>query len=96
MITSEYPSPFTSPVTTAVNTAFHQRLTLNGNAMVSVKAAARDRKLGVKVPIVVRLQGTNVEQGKKLLAESGLALISADGLDDAAKKVAEAAKGVAK
>lgn len=36
-------------VTTAVNTAFHQRLTLNGNAMVSVKAAARDRKLGVKV-----------------------------------------------
>jgi len=52
------------------------------------------RKLGVKVPIVVRLQGTNVEQGKKLLAESGLALITADGLDDAAKKVAEAAKGV--
>ncbi len=52
------------------------------------------RKLGVKVPNVVRLQGTNVEQGKKLLAESGLALITADGLDDAAKKVAEAAKGV--
>ncbi|MEK7395174.1 MAG: ADP-forming succinate--CoA ligase subunit beta [Fibrobacterota bacterium] len=52
------------------------------------------RKLGVKVPIVVRLQGTNVEEGRKLLAESGLALISADGLDDAAKKVAEAAKGV--
>jgi succinyl-CoA synthetase beta subunit len=52
------------------------------------------RKLGVKVPIVVRLQGTNVAEGRKLLAESGLALISADGLDDAAKKVAEAAKGV--
>jgi succinyl-CoA synthetase beta subunit len=52
------------------------------------------RTLGVKVPVVVRLQGTNVDQGKKLLAESGLALITADGLDDAAKKVAEAAKGV--
>ena len=52
------------------------------------------RNLGVKVPVVVRLQGTNVDQGKKLLAESGLALITADGLDDAAKKVAEAAKGV--
>jgi succinyl-CoA synthetase beta subunit len=52
------------------------------------------KKLGVQVPIVVRLQGTNVEEGRKLLTESGLALISADGLDDAAKKVAEAAKGV--
>ena len=52
------------------------------------------KKLGIKVPIVVRLQGTNVTEGKKLLAESGLALITADGLDDAAKKVAEAAKGV--
>ena len=52
------------------------------------------RKLGVKVPVVVRLQGTNVEEGRKLLAESGLDLITADGLDDAAAKVAAAAKGV--
>jgi succinyl-CoA synthetase beta subunit len=64
--------------------------------IIAAGVIAAAKKLGVKVPVVVRLQGTNVEQGKKLLVESGLALISADGLDDAAKKVAEAAKGVAK
>jgi succinyl-CoA synthetase beta subunit len=54
---------------------------------------AATKKLAPKVPIVVRLQGTNVELGQKLLKESGLTLISADGLVDAANKLAQAAKG---
>jgi succinyl-CoA synthetase beta subunit len=56
-----------------------------------VIAAARE--LGLKVPLVVRLEGTNVEKGKELLANSGLKIIPADGLTDAAKKVVAAAKG---
>lgn len=48
-------------------------------------AATND--LGLKLPLVVRLAGTNVELGKKLLKESGLAIETADDLDDAAKKV---------
>jgi len=43
------------------------------------------------VPLVVRLEGTNVEKGKQLLKESGLALIAADDLADAAQKVVAAA-----
>ena len=45
------------------------------------------------VPLVVRLEGTNVDAGKKLIAESGLAVIAADDLADAAEKVVKAAKG---
>ena len=56
-----------------------------------VIAAARE--LDLKVPLVVRLEGTNVEAGKKLLSESGLKITPADGLTDAAKKVVAAAKG---
>ncbi|KAL7545883.1 hypothetical protein ACHAWF_009237 [Thalassiosira exigua] len=48
------------------------------------------KSLELKVPVIVRLEGTNVELGKKLLDESGLALISADDLDDAAKKAVTA------
>jgi succinyl-CoA synthetase beta subunit len=44
------------------------------------------KKADVRVPVVVRLEGTNVEQGKALLAESGLKIIAADGLTDAASK----------
>jgi succinyl-CoA synthetase beta subunit len=44
-------------------------------------------EVGVKVPVVVRLEGTNVDRGKQLLNESGLAIIAADDLNDAAKKV---------
>ena len=47
----------------------------------------------LSVPLVVRLEGTNVEKGKQLLKESGLALIAADDLADAAQKVVKAAKG---
>src|SRR5438045_3062451 len=53
--------------------------------------AAKTVKLSV--PLVVRLEGTNVEQGKQLLKESGLALIAADDLADAAQRVVKAAKG---
>ena len=52
--------------------------------------AARTVKL--TVPLVVRLEGTNVEAGKKLIAESGLAVIAADDLADAAQKVVNADK----
>src|SRR5256714_12943403 len=51
------------------------------------------RTIGLPVPVVVRLEGTNVDLGKKILAESGLPLITADGMWDAAQKVVEAAKG---
>jgi succinyl-CoA synthetase beta subunit len=50
------------------------------------------KQLGVKVPLVVRLEGTNVELGKKLLAESGLNIVSADGMADAAEKIVKAVK----
>ncbi|MAX66407.1 MAG: ADP-forming succinate--CoA ligase subunit beta [Bacteriovoracaceae bacterium] len=51
------------------------------------------KELSLKVPLVVRLEGTNVNLGKKILSESGLAITPADDLADAAKKVVEAAKG---
>lgn len=51
------------------------------------------KEVGVEIPVVVRLEGTNVEEGKKLLDESGLKIISADGLTDAANKVVTATKG---
>jgi succinyl-CoA synthetase beta subunit len=53
---------------------------------------AAAKELSLHVPLVVRLQGTNVEKGKQLLLESGLKIIPADDLTDAAKKVVEAAK----
>ncbi len=50
------------------------------------------KSLNLNVPLVVRLEGTNVERGKQLLKESGLALIAADDLADAAQKAVAAAK----
>ena len=47
------------------------------------------KTLDIKVPLVVRMKGTNVDQGKKMLAESGLKIIAADEIDDAAKKIVE-------
>jgi len=58
-----------------------------------VVAAARE--LSLRVPLVVRLEGTNVELGKKILAESGLPIVSADDLADAAKKVVGSLKAAA-
>jgi succinyl-CoA synthetase beta subunit len=51
------------------------------------------KQVGVQVPLVVRLEGTNVELGKKILAESGLDLVSADGMGDAAEKIVKAVNG---
>ncbi|MBB4019102.1 succinyl-CoA synthetase beta subunit [Chelatococcus caeni] len=51
------------------------------------------KEVGLKVPLVVRLEGTNVELGKKILNESGLNVISADDLDDAAQKIVKAVRG---
>jgi len=48
------------------------------------------KEVGLSVPLVVRLEGTNVEKGKKILAESGLAITPADDLEDAAQKVVKA------
>jgi len=50
------------------------------------------KEVGLKVPLVVRLQGTNVDLGRKLLADSGLAITPADTMDDAAKKIVALAK----
>ena len=58
-----------------------------------VVAAARE--VSLDVPLVVRLEGTNVDLGKKLLEESGLPIVSADGLEDAAQKVVEVTKEAA-
>jgi succinyl-CoA synthetase beta subunit len=56
-----------------------------------IVAAAKE--ISLSVPLVVRLEGTNVEKGKEILAKSGLAITSADNLADAAQKVVNAVKG---
>jgi succinyl-CoA synthetase beta subunit len=58
-----------------------------------VVAAARE--MAITVPLVVRLEGTNVELGKKILGESGLKIVPADDLADAAAKITEAVKQAA-
>jgi succinyl-CoA synthetase beta subunit len=47
----------------------------------------------MKVPLVVRLEGTNVELGKEIIAKSKLNVVSANDLDDAAQKIVKAVKG---
>ena len=59
-----------------------------------VVEAAKQVKL--EVPLVVRLEGTNVARGKEILAESGLNIVSADGMADAAQKIVQAVKGASK
>ncbi|MCX7974362.1 MAG: succinate--CoA ligase subunit beta, partial [Candidatus Aminicenantes bacterium] len=56
-----------------------------------VKAA---KEVGLKVPMVVRLQGTNMEEGRRILAESGLEFYSAETMKEAAEKVVSLVKGV--
>lgn len=51
------------------------------------------KEIGVKVPLVVRLQGTNVELGREILSKSGLAITPADTMSDAAEKIVSAVKG---
>ena len=56
-----------------------------------VVAAVKD--VGLKVPLVVRLEGTNVEAGKKIISDSGLNVLTGDNLDDSAQKIVKAVKG---
>jgi succinyl-CoA synthetase beta subunit len=51
------------------------------------------KQVSLNVPLVVRLEGTNVARGKEILAESGLNIVSADGMADAAQKIVQAVKG---
>ncbi len=59
--------------------------------VVAAGAVEAAKTIGVEVPVVVRLEGTNVEQGQQILRESGLNFIVADGMKDAAEKVVAAA-----
>jgi succinyl-CoA synthetase beta subunit len=58
--------------------------------IIAEGVVAAVKEVGLAVPLVVRLEGTNVELGKKILAESGLNVVSADDLDDAAQKIVRA------
>ena len=53
------------------------------------------KEVGLKVPLVVRLEGTNVELGKKIINESGLNVIAANDLSDGAEKIVKAVRGAA-
>ena len=62
--------------------------------MIATGIVEASKNLSLSVPLIVRLEGTNVELGKKILAESGLAIIAADNLADAAQKAVAAVKSV--
>ncbi|HEU4813793.1 MAG TPA: succinate--CoA ligase subunit beta, partial [Xanthomonadaceae bacterium] len=61
--------------------------------MIAEGIIAAVKEVDVKVPVIVRLEGTNVEEGKALLRESGLAITPADDINDGAKKAVAAVKG---
>jgi succinyl-CoA synthetase beta subunit len=63
--------------------------------IIAAGVVAAAKEVSIEVPLVVRLEGTNVELGKEIMTNSGLAIISADDLDDAAKKVVAAVKEAA-
>jgi succinyl-CoA synthetase beta subunit len=60
--------------------------------IIAKGVVAAVREMGLSIPVVVRLEGTNVDQGKQILRESGLKITPADGLADAARKVVEAVR----
>src|ERR1700740_1855462 len=61
--------------------------------VIAEGVVAAVKEVGLRVPLVVRLEGTNVELGKKIIRESGLNVLPADNLDDAAQKIVKAVKG---
>jgi succinyl-CoA synthetase beta subunit len=63
--------------------------------IIAAGVVAAVKEVGLQVPLVVRLEGTNVELGKTILSQSGLNVIAADDLDDAAQKIVKAVKRVA-
>jgi succinyl-CoA synthetase beta subunit len=62
--------------------------------VIAIALVQASKAVSLKVPLVVRLEGTNVDLGKKILADSGLPIISAKNMADAAQKVVAAAKGL--
>lgn len=62
-------------------------------ATIAEGVIAASEELSIKIPLVVRLEGTNVEEGKKMLEKSRLKIITADSLEEAAKKIVEATYG---
>ncbi|MGH6715850.1 MAG: ADP-forming succinate--CoA ligase subunit beta [Bradyrhizobium sp.] len=61
--------------------------------VIAEGVVAAVKQVGLKVPLVVRLEGTNVDKGKTIIRESGLNVVPADNLDDAAQKIVKAVKG---
>jgi succinyl-CoA synthetase beta subunit len=59
--------------------------------MVANGVVAAAKNLGVSIPIIARLEGTNVEEGRRVLGDSGIGIIPAEGMSDAAEKVVSAA-----
>lgn len=60
--------------------------------IIAEGVVAAVKEVGLKVPLVVRLEGTNVEAGKKIIEDSGLNVVAGDNLDDAAQKIVKAVK----
>ena len=60
--------------------------------IIAEGVVAAVKEVGLRVPLVVRLEGTNVELGKEIISKSGLNVISADDLDDAAQKIVKAVR----
>ena len=63
--------------------------------VIAEGVVAAVKEVGLRVPLVVRLEGTNVDRGKEIIATSNLNVTSANDLDDAAQKIVKAVKGVA-
>jgi succinyl-CoA synthetase beta subunit len=63
--------------------------------IIAEGVVAAVNEAGLTIPLVVRLEGTNVELGKKIIKDSGLNVVPADNLDDAAQKIVKAVKDAA-
>ena len=60
--------------------------------VIAEGVVAAVKEVGLQVPLVVRLEGTNVDRGKEIIAKSKLNVLSADDLDDAAQKIVNAVR----
>ena len=83
----------TSPATFAASRTGLPDVASSTFAVPAAGVVAAVKAVGLQVPLVVRLEGTNVEEGKKIIRESGLNVLPADDLDDAAQKIVKAVKG---